>query len=73
TLDEQINEKGYLRLMTPDPLSMNMSNSVIPVPDVGRNGRPSRSIRRQVLDFGPVRRGLLWFYDRVFAWYFTES
>ncbi len=73
TLDEQINEKGYLRLMTPDPLSMNMSNSVIPVPAVGAaNGRPA-SLKRRLLNFGPLRRALLWFYDRVFAWYFGEG
>jgi hypothetical protein len=73
TLDEQINDKGYLRLMTPDPLTMNMSNSVIPVPAVGTmNGRPA-SLKRKVLNFGPLRRALLWFYDRVFAWYFSED
>ena len=73
TLDEKINDGGYLRLMTPEPLAMNMSNSVIPVPDIGHNGRPSQSIGRTVLEFGPLRRGLLWFYDRVFSWYFAES
>ena len=73
TLDEQINDKGYLRLMTPDPLSMNMSNSVIPVPEVGpMNGRPA-SLKRKVLNFGPLRRALMWFYDRIFAWYFSEG
>jgi len=63
-------------LMTSEPLSMNMSNSVLPVPAAGervkRNDR-SRSLKRQVLDMAPVRRGLLWFYDRVFAWYFSEA
>ena len=72
TLDEHINDDGYLRLMTSDPLAMNMSNSVNPVPTISKKGRQSRSVRRHVLDFGPVRRGLLWFYDRVFAWYFAE-
>lgn len=75
-LDEQINDAGYLRLMTSEPLSMNMSNSVLPVPAAGervkRNDR-SRSLKRQVLDMAPVRRGLLWFYDRVFAWYFSKA
>lgn len=73
TLDERINDDGYLRLMTPDPLAMNMSNSTMSVPASSKNGRKSRTLRRQVLDFGPVRRGLLWFYDRVFAWYFVDS
>lgn len=73
TLDEQINDKGYLRLMTPDPLSMNMSNSVIPVPAVGTANGRSASLKQQVLNFEPIRRSLLWFYDRVFAWYFGEG
>jgi hypothetical protein len=73
TLDEQLNEQGYLRLMTPKPLAMNMSNSVVPVPAAGTaNGRPV-SVKRRLLNFGPVRRPLLWFYDRVFAWYFGED
>ncbi|MFQ5921609.1 MAG: hypothetical protein ACE5M4_02095, partial [Anaerolineales bacterium] len=73
-LDEQINDAGYLRLMTTEPLSMNMSNSVLPVPGerAPRYGR-SGSLKRQVLDLAPVRRGLLWLYDRVFAWYFIEA
>ncbi len=75
-LDEGINDAGYLRLMTTEPLSMNMSNSVLPVPAEGerasRNGRPG-SLKRQVLDLAPIRRGLLWLYDRVFAWYFGEA
>ncbi|MFV2044040.1 MAG: glycosyltransferase family A protein [Anaerolineales bacterium] len=73
TLDEQINEAGYLRLMTPEPLAMNMSNSVLPVPASGANSHKTRSISRRVLDLGPVRRGLLWFYDRIFSWYFAEA
>ena len=73
TLDEQINERGYLRLMTPEPLAMNMSNSVLPVPVGSENRHPSKSLKRRVLDLAPVRRGLLWFYDRVFSWYYAEA
>ncbi|MCH7611268.1 MAG: glycosyltransferase family 2 protein [Chloroflexi bacterium] len=72
-LDENINERGYLRLMTPEPLAMNMSNSVLPVPAGSGNRRPSKSLKRRVLDLAPVRRGLLWFYDRVFSWYYAEA
>ena len=73
TLDEQINADGYLRLMTSEPLAMNMSNSVLPVPKSGANGSRPRSLKRRLLEFRPIRRGLLWFYDRVFAWYFADS
>ena len=72
-LDEHINEAGYLRLMTPEPLAMNMSNSVLPIPASGGSSHKARSLSRRVLNLGPVRRGLLWFYDRVFSWYFSEA
>ena len=73
TLDEQINDAGYLRLMTPEPLAMNMSNSIIPVPPSGGTNHKPKSVKRQLLDLSLVRRGLLWFYDRVFAWYFSDE
>lgn len=75
-LDERINQAGYLRLMTTDPLVMNMSNTAIPVPRSGavHSARVSPDgVGRRLLDWGPVRRGLLWFYDRVFAWYYGEG
>ena len=72
-LDERLNESGYLRLMTTDPLSMNMSNSVEELPAIGSiNGR-APSLKQQLLNFGPLRRLLLWFYDRVFTWYFVQG
>jgi hypothetical protein len=76
TLDERMNAAGYLRLMTPDPLVMNMSNSVRPVPaaDGGRVGPASPDgVGRRLLHLPPVRRGLLWFYDKVFDWYYGEG
>ena len=76
TLDERLNAAGYLRLMTPEPLVMNMSNSVLPVPQSESRG-PSRvspdGLGRRFLHWAPVRRGLLWFYDQVFAWYYGQG
>ena len=56
TLDEQLNAAGYLRLMTAEPLAMNMSNSIKPVPEAGTNGRKPNSMKRRLLDISPVRR-----------------
>ena len=75
-LDERMNEAGYLRLMTPEPLVMNMSNSVLPVPQAdGKAAERARAdgLGRRLLEWSPVRRGLLWFYDRVFGWYYGEG
>jgi hypothetical protein len=73
TLDERLNEAGYLRLMTPEPLVMNMSNSVIPVPPYGAGASRQASpngLKGRILGLMPVKRSLLWFYDRVFDWYY---
>jgi hypothetical protein len=73
TLDERLNEAGYLRLMTPEPLVMNMSNSVIPVPPNGAGASRQASpngLKGRILGLMPVKRSLLWFYDRVFDWYY---
>jgi len=73
TLDERLNAAGYLRLMTAEPLVMNMSNSVIPVPSNGASARREASpngLKGRILQLTPIRRSLLWFYDRVFDWYY---
>jgi hypothetical protein len=70
-LDQRVNDAGYLRLMTCEPLAMNMSNT--PQADSGslRQGpaRP-RGLRRRVLELPPVRRLLLGVHDRIFRWYY---
>jgi hypothetical protein len=73
-LDQRVNEAGLLRLMTPEPRAMNMSNSLMPVPSPGTKrarGRRSGVVRR-LLQLTVVRRMLLGLYDRIFRWYFAE-
>lgn len=71
-LDQRMNEAGYLRLMTAEPLMANMSNTL-----EGVRGRPARPVarpsrlQRRLLDFPPVRRTLMAFYDAVFRWYYA--
>jgi hypothetical protein len=73
-LDERVNEAGYLRLMTPDPLMMNMSNSVEPVfaPGISQPDR-HRTRRLRLAEWGPVRRILLKAYDSIFRLYFDQG
>ena len=77
TLDERLNAAGYLRLMTPEPLVMNMSNSVIPVPQNGSGSGSDASspngLKSRILRLKPVKRSLLWFYDRIFNLYYGEG
>jgi len=74
-LDQRMNEEGYLRLMPLEPLVMNMSNTL-------RNlsGKTSRTEALAIktknnifLDFPPVKRTLLFFYDRIFRWYYDRK
>ncbi len=72
-LDRRMDEAGYLRLMTPEPLMTNLSNTLDQVPAVAGGGM-SRRVRwqRRLLDLRPVRRVLMAFYDAVFRWYYAE-
>ncbi len=71
-LDERMNQAGYLRLMTADPLAQNMSNQVPsylgghPVSRAPENS----SLRRRLLNFKPVKQLLLGMYDRIFNAYY---
>ena len=71
-LDRRMDEAGYLRLMTAEPLVMNMSNAVEGVPDQERKSRPRavRGLRRRILEFAPLKRLLLYCYNAVFQWYY---
>lgn len=71
-LDERMNNAGFLRLMTPDPLAMNLSNSTeylkdkyIKLPEKKRSG-----IWQRALYLAPVRKFLLHIYGRIFDWYY---
>jgi len=67
-----MDEAGYLRLMTAEPLVMNMSNALDGVSAQGRISPPraARGLRRRVLEFGPLKRLLLYCYNAIFQWYY---
>lgn len=68
-LDQRMNEAGYLRLMTTEPLAMNMSNDPGPIP-AGPVPRPRRGGWKRFLQLPPVRWLLLGIYNRIFRWYY---
>lgn len=73
-LDHRMNEAGYLRLMPPDPLAMNMSNTLRSLPGMAKPC-PSHPVKRagtNLLDFPPLKRVLLWVYDTIFRWYYDR-
>jgi glycosyltransferase involved in cell wall biosynthesis len=72
-LDRRIDEAGLLRLMVPEPLAMNMSNTLgylrgqlAPAPKAKR-----RSLGRRILAFTPLRKFLLALYNRIFRLYYA--
>ena len=72
--DRRLNKAGYLRLMTEDPLVMNMSNTPV-VTDRDRprtRARSFRGFRRWTLGLKPVRWSLLAVHNRIFRWYYSQ-
>ena len=68
-LDRGLNERGYLRLMTADPLVQNMSNTLPPHLRQSALERPAAVRKRSLWDFPLVKKPLLWLYDRIFKLY----
>lgn len=68
-LDERMNAAGYLRLCTCQPLVKHMGNQIEALP--GAAGKPAAAAhrRRRLANLPPVRRPLLWLYDRIFELY----
>jgi len=74
-LDQRMNDAGLLRLMVPDPLAMNMSNTLgylrgeLGEKDV--KSKTKKGIAGRVLEFAPVKKVLLAVYNRIFNWYYS--
>lgn len=71
-LDEAMNAAGYLRLMIPEPLAQNMSNTLpAALREKGstRQRKPTRSVWQRFANFPPLRKILLDLYDRIFRLY----
>jgi glycosyltransferase involved in cell wall biosynthesis len=73
SLDEQINRAGYLRLMTAEPLVMNMSNTTSPPPAQPVRAAARRGFKSWFLHLPLVRRILLWLHNRLFQWFYQAG
>jgi glycosyltransferase involved in cell wall biosynthesis len=73
-LDQRMNEAGYLRLMPTEPLAMNMSNTLRA--NLGQPVSAGKLVKAEkanpLLDFPPVKKGLLAIYDSIFRWYYDR-
>jgi len=75
-LDQRLNEAGYLRLMPTEAYAMNMSNTLrnlsgYKTKTVSGSGKAQKS--HWLLDFPVVKRVLLYFYNRIFRWYYDRN
>lgn len=72
-LDTRMNEAGYLRLMTPDALAMNLSNTTEYVrgkPASAMNAKKTSLVKRFV-SISLIKKILLSVYDQIFKWYYA--
>ncbi len=71
-LDKRMNDSGLLRLMISDPLAMNMSNTLGYLRgELGKESVKVKSLKRRVLELGPIKRILLAVYNKIFNWYYS--
>jgi glycosyltransferase involved in cell wall biosynthesis len=69
SLDKRLNDSGYLRLSTTERLCKHMGNRI----ETAGNEKKQRSTSpaRRLRNLPPIRRSLLWLYDRIFRLYYS--
>ena len=72
-LDIRMNEAGFLRLMTVEPLMQNMSNQVSPEFQKTPKARLKKNKHSKLWNFPLIRKPLMKFYDFVFHLYYGDS
>ncbi len=72
-LDKRMNDAGLLRLMVPDALAMNMSNTLGYLKgELGKErGKKKESLAKRVLEIGLIKKALLAVYNKIFSWYYS--
>jgi len=72
-LDKRMNDAGLLRLMLPDPLAMNMSNTLGYLRGELKKveGRKKVGGWKRVLELPPIKKMLLAIYNKIFSWYYS--
>jgi glycosyltransferase involved in cell wall biosynthesis len=72
-LDIRMNEAGYLRLMTAEPLMQNMSNQIPPELQKEAKNLPKNSKHAKWWEFPLIKKPLMKFYDLIFRLYYYDS
>jgi glycosyltransferase involved in cell wall biosynthesis len=70
SLDEKLNEAGYLRLTTAERLVKHLGNRLTGSEPTHQSDKKAA---RRLRDFPPLRRSLLRLYDQIFRMYYTKK
>lgn len=76
TLDARLNEAGFLRLQTCEPLVKHLGNRLVGSEALAetRSRSPlrqsSHKFGKRLANLPPIRRSLLWLYDQIFRLYY---
>lgn len=70
TLDRKVNDSGYLRLTTSEPLTKHMGNCLPAEVSANLPQKTPETSNRRLVDLPPIRRSLLWLYNRIFRLYY---
>jgi glycosyltransferase involved in cell wall biosynthesis len=71
-LDQKMNNEGYLRLMTVQPLAMNMSNQVSVSSNNIPNAIKKQTSRNGLLGLKPIKAVLMKVYNWIFNLYYRD-
>ena len=71
-LDQRMNENGFLRLMTPEPLADNMSNSLEKMEIQKAQEKDSQKKKSRIIDIPIIKRFLLFIHHRIFITYYDR-
>ena len=71
SLDQKLNEDGFLRLNTSEPLVKHLGNRLSSsLEQVQIPPRYSIGLRKRISSLAPIRRSLMWIYAQIFRLYF---
>lgn len=71
-LDEMINERGYLRLMTDQPYVMNLSNTVDLPANQADGAANTTAPRKHLVDMPIIKSPLMRLYNAIFKLYYQD-
>lgn len=73
SIDQKLNELGYLRLNTTQSFIKHLGNSLSsPLESSNKTEQKRGSLASRLLNFSPVRRTLLRIYDQIFRLYYAR-